>query len=261
MRKISSREYKVMLDHRLFVERKVAAERFCAELHACAKRFKSVECDKQFTKTKKREIVFLDTRDETIHLNRFVFRQRHDVEKNTAEYTLKCRSPDRYVAASANVASAKGIAPDEKFEEDVGAPFVCRFSHSNTVEGSNKAPKTLGQAARLFPALGKLKRDGENCSDQLDLRPVNAMKAFERVLSGPILVFQETKAEVALILWSDGEDGRPLVAEFSFRYASKGEDFSPKAARLAMEFFEDLQRLDWCLPEGQTKTQFTYRGK
>jgi hypothetical protein len=48
----------------------------------------------EFTKTKKREIVFLDTEDETIALNGLVFRQRHDVENGTTEYTLKCRSPD-----------------------------------------------------------------------------------------------------------------------------------------------------------------------
>jgi hypothetical protein len=31
---ISRREYKVMLDHRLFAERKPAAASFCRELHA-----------------------------------------------------------------------------------------------------------------------------------------------------------------------------------------------------------------------------------
>lgn len=256
---ISRREYKVMLDHRLFVDRKEAAASFCRELHALAKRLSRIECDGEFERTQKREIVFLDTIDETIHLNGYVFRQRIDVEQGGAEYTLKCRSPDRYVAASAEVGEVKGLKADRKFEEDIGAPFVSRYSHSNTVKGPDNAPETSKKAAALFPALGRLRRDGVECPGKLELRAVNAMQAFERVLSGPTLVFANTKAEVALILWSDGAKGRPLVAEFSFRYAHKQEDFDPQAARRAMEFFGELQRLDWCLAEGKTKTQFAYR--
>jgi len=214
---VSSREYKVLLDHRMFADRKQAAANLCRELHACAKRLKGIECDGEFQKTKKREIVFLDIRDEAINLNRFVFRQRRDLEEQKTEYTLKCRSPDRYVAAAAEVASAKVLKPQEKFEEDIAAPFVCRFSRSNTVTGPKQTPKNLQQAAKLFPALSKVKRDGRACSEKLELRPVSALKAFERVLSGPMLVLHNTRAEMALILWSDGAEGRPLVAEFSFR--------------------------------------------
>jgi hypothetical protein len=255
---VSRREYKVMLDHRLFEDRKPAAEAFCRELNACAKRLKGIECDGQFEKTKKRELVFLDTKDHTIHLNRFVFRRRRDLEKDETEYTLKCRSPDRYVAAGADVQAARGLEEDVKLEEDIGAPFVVRFSHSNTVPGPAKAPKTLKDAAKLFPALGRLERDGEACSDELELRAVNALEAYERVLEGPTLRFNKTEAEVALILWSDGADGRPLVAEFSFRYGHAEEDYSPKAARKALELFAELERLDWCRPGARTKTQYTY---
>ena len=74
-----------------------------------------------------------------------------------------------------------------------------------------------------------------------------------------MLKFDDTKATIALILWSDGQEGRSLVAEFSFRYRNTKERYEPKAAQLAMRFFEELQRLDWCLPEGRTKTQYAYR--
>jgi hypothetical protein len=260
MLKVSRREYKVMLDHRMFLERKQAAESFCGELHACAERFKGVACDGQFEKTKKREIVFLDTSDNSVNLNGFVFRQRVNLEADrAAEYTLKCRSPDRYVASGADVRAAKGLKEDSKLEEDIGAPFVVRFSHSTTVVHDESVPPTLQDAAELFGALGKLKRDGNECSGDLKLRPVNGMRAFERVLVGPALQFGKTAAEVALILWSDGADGRPLVGEFSFRYANEEEDYSSKDARLAMKFFLELQRLDWCLPGARTKTQYAYR--
>jgi hypothetical protein len=257
---VSRREYKLMLDHRMFVDRKAAAVSFCRELHTCARPLKRIECDGEFEKTKRRQLAFLDTRDRAIALNRFVFRRRAELEGDRrVEYTLKCRSPDRYVAAGADVQAAKRLKAAEKLEEDIAAPFVVRFSHSNTVEGPGKSPETLADAARLFPALAKLERDGAPCPGELELHPVSALEAYERVLTGPTVTFNKTTAEIALILWSDGAQGRPLVAEFSFRYADRREGYSPKAARLAFEFFERVQRLDWCLPEGRTKTQYVYR--
>jgi hypothetical protein len=258
MLSVSRREYKVMLDHRLFGERKHAAKSFGLELHACAQRLKGIEYEGEFKQTKKREVSFLDTKDHTIQLNRFVLRQRVDMEKEKTEYTLKCRSPDRYLAAGADTSEGDGIQGNVKLEEDIGAPFVVRFSHSNTVKGPEAAPATIEEAARLFPVLSRLRRDGEACSKSLTLRPVNAVRTFERVLQGPMLRFNKTVAEVALILWSDGEDGRPLVAEFSFRYGHGQENYSPKTARKAMEFFEDVQTMDWCLLGARTKTQYVY---
>lgn len=258
MLRVSRREYKVMLDHRLFTDRKPAAEAFCRELHSCARRLKGVECDGEFKKTKKRVITFLDTRDHTINLNRLVFRQRTDAESDEVEYTLKCRSPDRYVAAGADVSAAKSLKNTRKFEEDIGSPFVVRFSHSSTTEGPKKCPVSLKDAARLFPVLGELQRDGQRCPDGLELFPVNALNPFERVLTGPVLKFHKTEAEIALILWSDGPDGRPIVAEFSFRYGQDGEEYSSKVARKAMEWFEEVQRMDWYMPGVRTKTAHVY---
>jgi len=248
-----------MLDQRLFVNRDAAVEEMLLDLRACAQRLKKTKLSGGFKNTRRRELVFLDTRNQTINLNRLVFRQRTDQEgSRTTEYTLKCRSPDRYVAAGAKLKAAKGLSAEKKLEEDIGAPFQVRFSKSYTVEGSSKSPSTLTEAAELFPILGNLKRDGRRCSGKLEILPVNSLRAFERVLSGPDLSFDDTPAEMALILWSDRAEGRPLVAEFSFRYENKAEAYEPEAARLAMEFFEELQRMDWCLPGARTKTQFAY---
>jgi len=258
MLKVISREYKVLLDHRLFADRKKAAADFWEELAARADTLAGVESHGEFNKTKKRRIVFLDTSDETILLNGLVFRQRADLEDGGVQYTLKCRSPDRYVAAGAKIRAAKKAKSNRKFEEDIGAPFVCRFSHSCTVDGPEAAPETLEQASELFSALGELERDGELCASSVKLKPTSSVTAFERVLTGPAVTLGSVEAEIALILWSDGPDGRPLIAEFSFRYGREAEDHSTEAARLAMRFFLDLQRLDWCLPEGRTKTQYVY---
>lgn len=256
---VESREYKVMLNHRLFVDRKPAAEALCDELHVLASRIKGVTLSGEFKSTDKRIITLLDTIDETIRLNRLVFRQRLDLESGVTEYTLKCRSPDRYIAAGASLEQGKGFKKDSKFEEDIASPFVVRFSQSNTIEGPPEAPQLLQDAAKLFPQLGKLERDGKRCPGDLELRPVNALQAYERVLRGPELDFEGTRATIALILWSGGKDGRPLVAEFSFRYKDKQEEFPRKTALAAMDFYEELQLLDWCLPDARTKTQFAYR--
>ena len=256
---INSREYKVMLDQRLFVERKKAAASFWKDLTAAADRMKGIDHEGEFDRTKKRVITFLDTPDGTIRRNGFVFRKRSDLEKEKSEYTLKCRSPERYAAAGANVVSAATLKGKPKFEEDIAAPFFPRYSHSNTVEAAKKTPKKLEQAAQLFPALGTLVRDGERCPTDVQLQPTNSVEMFERVLTGPAFRFKKVEAEVALILWSNGEDGRPLVAEFSFRYAVENGAVESNVAASAMEFFTELQRLDWCVPDARTKTQYVYQ--
>jgi len=254
-----SREYKVMLDQKMFGNRKPAADAFWSELQGCADRLEGVESSGSFNKTDKKLIAFLDTPDYTIRLNGFIFRQRRDMEDGGTEYTLKCRSPDQFIAAGADV-SATTTDDDRKFEEDIGPPFVSRYSHSNTVAGLDEAPTSLSQAAELFPVFGKLERDGERCPAPTPLQVVNSLRVFEHDMKGPRILFDGIEAKIALILWSDGEEGRPLSAEFSFRY-KPGDDevVAAKTARLAMKFYEEVQRLDWCLPDARTKTQYAYR--
>lgn len=231
---VSSREYKVMLDHRLFKERNQAAAHFWRELKCSGRRVKKLAFDGEFDVTKKREIVLLDTLDRSIRHNGYIPRKRYNLEGEGTEYTLKCRSPDRYVARGANVEAENN--GEAKFEEDIGPPFVSRYSFSCTVKGPKKAPKNLKQAATIFPVLRNLTHDGENCPIEANLEPPNSVKMFERVLTGPILNFAGEHAEVALILWSDGPDGRPLIAEFSFRYAWRDEQQTSHVSGPAMDF-------------------------
>jgi hypothetical protein len=256
---LRSREYKVMLDHRLFADRKAAAASFWRELKRCGRRFDDMRLEGEFDATQKRSIVFLDTPDATIRKNGFVFRQRADLEQEKTHYTLKCRSPDFFVARGARVEAAAGMNGEGKFEEDIGAPYVSRYSQSTTVEGPAKAPKNLKQAAALFTSLGELVYDGEQCSLETKLRSTHSVALFERVLTGPVLKLGKVDAEAALILWSDGPDGRPLVAECSYRYKTRHAEESSRVAALAMRLFLAMQRLDWCLPEARTKTAYAYQ--
>jgi hypothetical protein len=260
---ITSREYKVMLDHRAFADRDNAVRSFWSEVVDFARPFKLGDglATSTLAETKQRAIVFLDTADLTLNDNSFILRRRVKTGAGKAEYTLKCRSDDRYVAASANVLQGEGTDPDPKFEEDIAAPFRSRYSRSNSIKVpvDRPIPQTLSDAAKLFPVLATLQRDGLACPSNSKLSFVNEVEALERVYEGPKLDFGSKKASVALILWSRGTDGRPLVAEFSFRYEDTSEEFPGDVAAAAQKFFLHFQRLDWCRPTAMTKTEYVYR--
>ncbi|WP_165253576.1 hypothetical protein [Paludisphaera soli] len=260
--KVVSREYKAMLDHRPFRDRRPSVDEFWAEVEALAGTMTSVRAKGRLDEQEERTIVFLDTPDLTLRRNGLVLRRRDG--NGAPEYTLKCRSEDRYFAAGTDLAAAAGLAPDEKLEEDIAPPFRCRFSHSNTVKGAADTPRTLGEAGAIFPVLGTLTHDGRACPADTALGAVRRITAFERVFTGAKVALdglgpgEDDEASAALILWSDGEGGRPLVAEFSCRLKDKEERFTRPQAALARSFFESVQRLDWCRPDAVTKTEYVY---
>ena len=268
--KLVSREYKAMLDHGGFVDRPAALRSLREELSGLAKAIGRIVMKGHFDEELERTIVFLDTPETALRRDGLVLRRRMQGPK--AEYTLKCRSEDRYFAAGADLSTVAGFKADEKLEEDIAPPFRCRFSHSNTVKPPKKSrlrrgesPGTLGEAASFFPILGEV-HDERGITPDTPLRVVNGITAHERVFTGTRLVFgggergrDEGEASVALILWSDGNEGRPLVAEFSFRLEDEKERFSRGLSRSARSFFEGVQRLERARPEGRTKTEFIYR--
>ncbi|MBX7169042.1 MAG: hypothetical protein K1X74_22090 [Pirellulales bacterium] len=261
-RALQSREYKCMLDGRLFGEPRPAAAELARNLADAAKSVKQFSWGGGFdSDASERTIEFLDTSDRAIALNDLVFRRRVRLDKQRTEYTLKCRTPDRYVSAGTKIAPADKFQEDLrdlKFEEDIAPPFASRFSHSATIQGPNQAPEDLAAAAAWFPLLAKLKRDGETCPGKLALQPVNVLAIHERVFKGPTCTFHKTTAEVALIIWTNGPLGRMLAVEFSFHYDLEDEELTTKAAESAWRFYRYIQRLDWCLADARTKTQLAY---
>lgn len=258
--RITRREYKVMLDLAPFAQGAASVEAFARDLAACAAQTPDVKfAGEPFTESDSRSICFLDTTEQLLRQCGFILRQRTELTgKQRTEYTLKHRSPDRYIAAAAPVAAREGLKAETKFEEDIGAPFVVRFSHSCTVKGLAEPPAQLKAAAKFFPALAKLETAGEPLAKNHLLHPVRGLTVHERVLKGPLLDFGKTEAEAALILWFDPAEQQLLAAEFSFHYADSKEAFSPKAARRALAFYNRLLTLGWCAPQAQTKTQFIY---
>jgi hypothetical protein len=270
---ITSREYKIILDHGLFADLADGFELLLDDIKGAAKSA-DVTIRRTFDTNdpKERTVLFLDTPDCTLRANELLFRQRVRQKSRKTEYTLKCRTEDRYVAAGRNVLPAEGLEHEHKFEEDIGVPFVSRFSHSATVElkrdhelAGENFPRTLAAAARLFPALLKTQHDGLPCTPTTALAPVNDRKVRERVFSGVEIELDSrvagehaTTGEIAVILWTHIVHKRFLAAELSFRYENSTETYSAGAAFRARRFFELLQDQEWARPDSLTKTQLMY---
>lgn len=263
--KLDSREYKVMIDQEPFVDRASALRALRESLAKLVMSPTDVTLMGDFNVENQREIIFLDTPEKDFRGNQLVFRRRFEGEK--AEYTLKLRSEDRSLAADADLSTVDGFRPDEKFEEDIAPPFLARFSHSNTVRPpkntplrQGELPRTIGEATAFFPILKSVRHDGQEMAPDTPLQIVNGITAFERVYAGTTLhlLNGEVESSVALILWTDGEAGPPLVAEFSFRLKNDGEEFPKALSKSAKSFFGAVQTLDEARPNGTTKTGFIY---
>ncbi|PQO48076.1 hypothetical protein [Blastopirellula marina] len=273
---IISREYKVMLEPQKFADDADAVTEFwvdlCFFVHGNSREAVAAA---PLRLTDEREIVFLDSPDHELRLaHGYVLRRRQDCGSKLAQYTLKLRDLDRYVAAGADINAAKKIEHVPKFEEDlillpVGAgPSLMqhsRFSHSGTacVRSSRKIPADVAAAAQIFPGLKDLDWS-EKKRKKIPLCAVNDFRPFERVYRGAEFVFgdkkgERVKAEVAVIVWTDGKTGPPLAAEFSFRYGDKRERYPAAAAQMAKDFFAAIGQLSaWVRPSAPTKTAIAY---
>jgi hypothetical protein len=274
--RVTSREYKVIVDGALLADVDAALSDILDDIGDLARAVGLGVTEKFDAKDpNERTILFLDTPDCTLRENGLLLRQRVRQKSGKTEYTLKCRTEDRYIAAGKDLSPGPKLKHSSKLEEDVGVPFVSRFSHSTTVElddddklAGENFPEALSAAGKLFPAVLTVQHDGLPCPPETALAPVNGLKVFERVYTGPVLRFPKgrnhrssTTGTVALILWSKEKKGRILTAEFSFRSEDDNEAFSLELAAAARRFFEGLQHQDWTRPEALTKTQYMYGGK
>lgn len=259
--KVKSREYKVMVDHRLFVgERRAAIDEFWADVKRAADRC-GVTAEGRFDEVVKQVLQFYDTDNYTLRSNRLILRMRQQKgDTHSREFTLKRRTEDRYMSEGVDLRPAKPLKSEQKFEEDIGPPFCSRFSHSSTIKRAEAdPPKTISEAAELFPVIGEITCNGRSCDPHTPLTVVNGLTAHERVLKGPTFsAASGASTSVALIFWSYTWKGRIISAEFSSRYGNDDEDYSHAGVETAFKLFAEVQKLDWCLPGAKTKTQFAY---
>ena len=159
--KFESREYKMLVKHEPFVAPAEATKAVWDEVEEAVRTLATVRTKGKFDEQETPRIVFLDTPDYTLRRDGLVLRQR--VVNKAVEYTLKCRSEDRYLAAGTDVRAADGQESERKLEEDIVPPFRCRFSHSMTITvaedgetARDKMPKTLGEASVFVPMLQRI---------------------------------------------------------------------------------------------------------
>jgi uncharacterized protein YjbK len=111
--------------------------------------FKSRDLD---LKLKRRKTYYLDTSDFRLNSKNFFLRIREDKKSRKYDVTLKCRHPDRYISSAYNLSDLKKY--DTKFEEDIIAPHISKFSASVNFEQDQK-PKfdSIEELRSMFPGL------------------------------------------------------------------------------------------------------------
>lgn len=213
---------------------------------------------------KRRAIRFYDTQEHRLQQQAYIFRERVDVVSGEREVTLKYRHPDRYVAQARNMEAADTERGSSKFEEDIKPPFQSLYSFSTTQKiADDKHLNRMNDSGRLYPGLPEQldTYDGDEA-----ITVVGDFTARELVITGAdFQIGKEPKveAECALIAWYDaqGDDQKPEVVEFSFKYANSNGQYPGAVARRAYDVFQLLQgkaMASWVDPNSKTKTAYVY---
>ena len=253
---VTSREYKVMLNPHRFRDRKQGAEEVLELIAFLITKEGGTIREKQ-TKEERRQTSYLDTPQFALRQNGFSLRLRE--EEDSFQLNLKYRDADRYVSASKDLsASSEGKI---KFEEDILPPFTSKFSHSNSIESTERPQlAVMKDVTALFPGLKELDID-----ENAPVRIANNFTALE--ITRKLCKFQFDETEVlkaSLSFWYLLKDTHwPLVTEFSFDYdATKNdegelESYSLGVVKGASGFFRSLlNQAGWLDLTTTTKTAF-----
>ena len=251
---IGSREYKLMLQPEQFNHSNPinTVIEYWAQLKAVLKQH-DIERDTsgQFKLDKQRTIQFFDVA-QSCDLNNegYIFRQR--AASGQHEITLKYRSPDRFLAAHHKI-KAKGKA-ETKFEEDISAPFVSKYSYSSTLN-YDKSINKIETLMSLYPSL-----KSQDLDKHKSLSLVSGLTVFEKVYKGTYIDLGRLDAKFALTLWYDNPTTtKPMVAEISFKYKDTKADYSNKVVSNALKVFQAMQTMDnWVAKDSKTKTKSVF---
>jgi hypothetical protein len=276
---ITSREYKLLLSTTRFRSRDSVADewlelvkRVIARAGGTMLSQKEVEEEKARAKgkdpewpenhveawiEKERTTWFLDTPDNGFRNRGWILRARR--KKKNVDITVKFRSPDRLLSALKNASSPLG--GEGKFEEDIVPAFSSQYSRSNTLEDqdADAVPRSVGDAAKLFPALGELGILPDTSVETVDGLVVNEVVRRVggfRFDGGPLL-------EMSHSFWYVGEtkDRFPMVAEFSFEFVTTDGDFAARTVEGASKVYRDLQsQAGWLDVAGTTKSALVAGG-
>lgn len=284
-RSLDSREFKLILKPKIFQDLNEGIKKvqkiIDKEVEMLNGKFKPDSDLKQ----KFRRTYYLDTPNFRLKSKNFFLRVREDKESNKYDTTLKCRHPDRYISASYDLSSSMKKSTI-KFEEDIIAPHVSKFSISvNFEEDQEPEINNLEKLKTIFPGLHT-----QDLGDGI-LEKVNKFEAKEiSVKLGKISYNNNNKDEddddeikTFLNLWySPKNKGKPVIVEFTYDYAAikkkeegkeqnKGrkkekiliEEFPFSLVRNTYQFYNSLQDRKKIvdLKSSKTKTDFVYKYK
>ena len=284
-RSLDSREFKLILKPKIFQDLNEGIKKvqkiIDKEVDMLNGKFKPDSDLKQ----KFRRTYYLDTPNFRLKSKNFFLRVREDKESNKCDITLKCRHPDRYISASYDLSSSMKKSTI-KFEEDIIAPHVSKFSISvNFEEYQEPEINNLEKLKTIFPGLHT-----QDLGDGI-LEKVNKFEAKEiSVKLGKISYNNNNKdgedddeIKTFLNLWySPKNKGKPVIVEFTYDYAAikkkeegkeqnKGkkkekiliEEFPFSLVRNTYQFYNSLQNRKKIvdLKSSKTKTDFVYKYK
>ncbi len=206
------------------------------------------------TFSKTRTVKFYDTPGTCrLKANGYVFRER--IENGEREVVLKYRSPDRYIAAHQNM-KGKGSDADPKFEEDIGKPFISKFSHSTKQSiGAGKKLNNMKDPVDLYAGLEEYNFDLNE-----SIGVVSGLTVTEKLYENAKVDLGNKNGKFTLTLWyTSPSSTKPTIAEISFKYSDSMEDYTKKVVTRAKKVFEAMQSMDeWVAENSMTKTAFVY---
>lgn len=270
---LDSRELKLILDPKRFQDLNSGIEKFQqivkSEMDSLGGTF---EKEKDI-KMKHRRTWYLDTENFELKSKNFFFRIREEEDEGDKEYdvTLKCRHEDRYISADYDLNSSIKKDYEVKFEEDIIAPYVSKFSMSAKYKDSEKPEiHSIDELKSIFPGLhnhglkeGKLKKVNDFEAKEISCK-------IGKILFDNDNSDEDNQIKTDLNFWYLPNDGRiPLIVEFTFHYSAKKrkndtdkllmEEFPFSLVQNAYEFYHALQDsriVD--LESSKTKTCFAY---
>jgi hypothetical protein len=148
-----------------------------------------------------------------------------------------------------------------KFEEDLAAPFISKYSFSTKQDiGNGKNLNKMDDAVGLYPGL-----EDENFDETLDIDKVGNLTINEYVYKNASVDLGALDSEFSLTLWYNESVSttQPIVAEISFKYEETNEAFTNNVVTRAKNLFAAMQQdtalVIWNAQNSLTKTATVYQ--
>lgn len=227
----------------------------------------AIRRNREESKPRLREIVFLDTPGSDFYRNSFMLRVRREIladgPAKEYELTLKFRDPDVGRALGVDPRPAPGVSGVMKFKEEIllvssalgGMRSI--FSHTCQLKAHRgPLPATFADCLAIFPMLACLK-----LAPETPIAPAVDTRVEEVLYDLGEICFRGSKtAKVDMAIWRNAETGKILIGEFAyethFRHYGR---LNPVPKLRSERLYRLLQRETGAWVElGNTKTWIYY---